>query len=271
MVYVEGRASKLIRYLIGGFGNQTVQMLGARRGTVCSNVLMNKAVCSLLRFRQVNNGPQVSAFGNSLGLIGLPLLAVDLLLARVLKFSLLTRIDLVKLGKIDPMFVIFEVGYFFEDFGRGSDHKKCLRALFETEGISPAVGFDDCTVLHVRGGDYLDESVKKLNGLLDVSYYECAIASADCPQNRILVVSDDAVYAKALLNEFTCEFLDLGWKDTVAVILGCHMFVSSNSTFGLLAGLARNGKTFVPEPFFCSSSFKPRAADLVAIKSSFMD
>ena len=126
--------------------------------------------------------------------------------------------------------------------------------------------------LHVRGGDYLIQSIVDIYGELSTKYYTDSITLARLKVSdraQIIVVTNDSDFAKKLLGDeiFSCSYIIdterySAWQ-SFKIMAQSNVLITANSTFSWWAGFlsSKNGGTVItPEPWFTSNIKKKEIA-----------
>lgn len=244
-----------VTFLIGGTGNQLFEYASSEERDKMSSFFLNSGLRRVLRWTDHEQiikfqGPSLLAH-----LVALLVLFIDVILAKLLRFSLLTHFD-TRILKISPSIATFvRVGY-FQEF----PEKRSLEPIVHQIAPNSKKG---TIVLHIRGGDLLalEQSGNNVYGLPSASYYQNAIkvacdriAANGATLNSIIVLTDDIEYASSFNLDVEsaprAEILHLDLKATFEVALGADWFVSSNSTMSYWLTRLRQGKNCIaPKPF----------------------
>jgi hypothetical protein len=159
------------------------------------------------------------------------------------------------------------IGYFQHSIY--SDTPGCLIEDIR-RGLNVPTKLENHLAIHVRGGDFKD--LKDMFGLLDSSYYERAIRTAQAagaPTNEIHVVTDDLEYARDLLQNLNYNFVIHGPKELAMLpsfrFLACSKYlIIGNSTFSWWAArLAEEegGRAWKPSRWFLNYTDPKEAFD----------
>jgi len=259
-----------IRFLIGGTGNQLFQVASAPSDTRFSTILNNVFFTKIFRW---TSHPQLLKFISPPPIIeisGFLLLVADLLLFKVLKFSLFTDLDL-GMGKSRAIFRSFlSVGY-FQDASTKEVHP-AITAKF-IGAIRAEI------VCHIRGGDFLIDRNASIFGKLGPAYYRNALerASFFCAY-PIIVFSNDEFYAASILslvpkNRETC-YQDAELIEMIERSVNCSFYIASNSTLSFWIVLIRSSVgriSLAPKPFHREGSINLESKFLIAIQGEYSD
>ena len=122
----------------------------------------------------------------------------------------------------------------------------------------PSKKFDQAeSIMHIRGGDYLESRHRLILGVLNSDYYSCILEylGKDLGKNPI-VVTDDVVHTQSVLPKID-KMRILGpnqaneWE-SFQIIANSKLAVIANSTFSWWAGmvvLKRGGRLLAPYPW----------------------
>lgn len=170
---------------------------------------------------------------------------------------------------LNPLFT-HPSAYAFED----SSGKPVQFGYFQNKGLllrserNPALAFHDSlkrnfphsslkdkNVLHIRGGDL--HKYRHSMGVLDIQYYVRAIEGMNVDISKLVVVTDDLVYAKSICEVIGVSSIigprDLSVLESFALMAFSRNLVCANSTFSWWAGvvsLNHGGRVFFPKPWF---------------------
>lgn len=239
-----------IVYLIGGFGNQCFQLAYGGAEADYSTIFLNGAFRK--RLKHTDHERVFEPRQKVLHFALLPLLAMDVLFAKMFGKTIFTVLDVKRL-KAKPLIALILLGYFQEEQLYSEVPK---RAAFWTFQPSDA----NIIVLHVRGGDILTlPDSENPNGILSMRYYARAlekVLSEDGQIGSVLLQSNDRDYATLvqtyLLERFPDLVIDIatsGLKDMIEGSVGARWFVGSNSTLAFWIVIFRKGiKSILPSP-----------------------
>ena len=154
------------------------------------------------------------------------------------------------------MFNLYAIGYFQHKDNTDEFRYDVLRETFALEdkllGVPP--------VIHIRGGDIpnLEASRNIGCGILPPEYYRQAIAFiSELIKRKFLVITNDVVYAKSILNN-DVEFQSASLVDDFRAGVFAAYYVSSSSTlsFWIIRCRERQGlPSVLPKPFSKNHNF----------------
>ncbi|MCB2087523.1 MAG: hypothetical protein R3E18_04920 [Sphingomonadaceae bacterium] len=237
-------------FLIGGTGNQLFQFTrAAPRDRFCTLFLQP----ALRRWLGWKDHEQVLRFpaANPLACaLALPLLALDVMLAKLAGRSLYTRLDLrgVKASPILTRWV--QVGY-FQNAAQTRNASELGNQLAAEGECAPALA------LHIRGGDALamERQGAARYGILPAAYFRAAFGKAGDP-DRVHVFTDDPAHARAICAEAIPDTAQITYDsgDLSAMMRGClsaRRFIACNSTLSWWLVQMRGAQrpSIVPSPF----------------------
>lgn len=233
-----------LRFLIGGTGNQLFQIATAPDNSIFSDIFLSKYLCRLLKL-QVHEQLKLTDGNKIFGFLLLPILLIDAILARLVRFTLFVHFDLNSLSCM-PLFNLISIGYFQSNSGmfNRTDYFDCF------------IGdLDEFTAVHVRGGDFLLPINKNEFGALTIKYY------CDALENNTLSVrifTDDYDYAKDLFKNVDqqVDIIDGSLEQMIRQCLNAKIFIASNSTLSFWISIARQShgrEVIVPKPFQLNS------------------
>lgn len=127
-------------------------------------------------------------------------------------------------------------------FGKICELRNWIRPIPNVQDL--AASYAETCVLNLRGGEY--KRHKTL--ILPRSYWDHAVKllRERTVVKRIIVVTDDRAYARALLPEF--EVLDGGVMECYAALMGAKALAVSNSSFSYFPIKTRSDKPLVIAP-----------------------
>ena len=101
-------------------------------------------------------------------------------------------------------------------------------------------------------------------GVLDTEYYVRAIEAMNVDTSKLVVVTDDLVYAKSICNVIGVSSIigphDLSVLESFAIMAFSRNLVCANSTFSWWAGVIainQGGKVYYPKPWFLNWNQNP--------------
>lgn len=237
-------------YLIGGFGNQCFQLAYGGSGADYSTFFLTSAFRK--HFGHTDHELVFEPKQKLIHFALLPLIAVDVMLAKMFGRTLFTLLDLKRM-KAKPQIPLILLGYFQEE--------QLYSEVPETASFWVSQPGDTNTVvLHVRGGDILTlPGSENPNGVLSMKYYARAlekVMSKDGQIESVLLQTNDRDYARVvqtyLLERFPDMAIDIATSDLRAMIdssLGARWFVGSNSTLAFWVVIFRKGvRSILPSP-----------------------
>ena len=244
-----------IVFLIGGTGNQFFQYAASAPEDVFSGFFLDPAVRRAFKWTHHEQALSFPWAPQSLQVLALIILALDVMLARLFGFSLFSTLDTRSLKMLPCIAELNRFGYF-----QGNPERRDFTEL--ARQISPTVR-KGRIVLHIRGGDLvtIEREGRNVYGMLGCKYFIDAlqkakeIISADGTREITrLVVTDDPDYAASLnLESDVMEPVSIvspPLGETLAVAVGADWFVASNSTMSYWIVRLRGGKNCIaPEPF----------------------
>jgi hypothetical protein len=102
------------------------------------------------------------------------------------------------------------------------------------ESIKPKYNFDNSYFIHVRRGDYLKETNKKMYQM-DDDYYEKAIIyiKEHDENSKFYIISDDIEFCKKyeVFNDINKIFVELNTSETICFMTLCSGGICANSSF----------------------------------------
>lgn len=242
-------------FLIGGTGNQFFQYAASAPEDVFSGFFLNPVVRRALKWTNHEQTLRFPWAPQSLQVLALITVVLDVLLARLFGVSLFSTLDTRRLKMTPRLAELNRFGY-FQDAPERRDLTELARQ------ISPTV-HKRRIILHVRGGDLLtiEREGRNVYGMLNRQYFLDALKQA---REAILaggagevvrfVVTDDPGYA-ATLNlgsdgEEPVNIVSPPLGETLALAVGADWFVASNSTMSYWIVRLRGGKNCIaPKPF----------------------
>lgn len=234
-------------FLIGGFGNNLIQMYTAYKANECkypeiSNIFNNTHIRKLLGHTNHFNFFKNNNLGiKNISIFWYFVVLFDLFLSLVFKISLFSRIDLLKINAMPLIKEIIYLGYFQNNISM-IDLSKFLREFISNTDLNVDVKENKQTnkicVIHFRGGDFNDVGLVK-----NYAFYKKSmdiIKKYDREVRFKVVTNDKALFLKIFdkidLNEI--DLISGSMQDDFKEILLCNYFIGTFSTFSIIAALA---------------------------------
>ncbi len=223
------------RYLIGGVGNQLFQIATAPADTKFCTLLLGRFTAKALNWSYHNvlvpikdrqKCSDIEAF------LTLPVLALDLFLARFFRVSIATDIDL-NFVKCKSVFTRYSIGYFQNpDVVALENINSTTSTPLEKWGTYTDV---EPLVLHIRGGDALLQKNQNVFSAPNLSWLRQELEDNEDIEKIVTVVSNDLAYAESLLEPFSEDYTisfrcNLTVEDTLSCALRAKHFIGSHST-----------------------------------------
>lgn len=243
-----------VLFIHGGFGNALLQLAYLNmheKDFVVSAFFTRKIIRKIFGFTDhpkfFRDKVDVKDAG-ILGLVLLPLVLFDLVIAKMFKHSLVTEFD-IRFIKARPVLKkLAYFGYFQSDIDLGSV-LQLRRFLRPQNGKSFASGK---VVIHIRGGDF-----RHTSQALDHAYYSKALTyiyeQKKFKGAKFLVITNDFDYSryvlrKSGLNLDEFDFSSGNEAEDFNFLHSCDCLISSNSTFALTAALTKPNKKTILLP-----------------------
>lgn len=242
-------------FLVGGTGNHLFQFTRAEPQDRFSYAFLRGPIHRLLGWTEHPRLFEFPKAGIAAQGVAMLVLAVDLVLAKLLRVSLFSRIDLRAL-KAEPVIKrLVQIGYFQKvPATRPIDDLRPQITAWSEDSVPPE------TAMHIRGGDILAYQQKGRNpyGVLPTDYYRRALEQATMG-THVTVFTDDRARASELLKtagppglDYTID--DGSLDDMIAGCAGADSFIACNSTLSYwilqLRGPERH--SIAPAPFTAS-------------------
>lgn len=251
-----------IVFLIGGTGNQFFQYAASAPDDIFSGFFLKSWVRRRLNWTDHEQAIDFSWAPLHIQTLALVLLAFDLFVARLFRFTLFSTLDLRHLVSVPLLYEINRLGYF-----QNAPERRALAELGNQ--ISPN-SKQDCIAVHIRGGDLLEIESRGENiyGMLKRKYFVKALELANnklsVDKNAdldLVIITDDLEYSETLdldtVLQGRFENISVPLKETIQIAIGADFFVASNSTLSYWIIRLRNGKNCVaPKPFQKRYDFK---------------
>ena len=169
---------------------------------------------------------------NTEAFLTLPVLALDLFLARFFRVSIATDFDL-NFVKCKSVLTRYSIGYF------QNPDAVALENIISTTS-TPLEEWGAYTeveplVLHIRGGDALLQKNQSVFSAPNLSWLGQELENHNDIEKIVTVVSNDLEYAEWLLESFSEDYTlsfkcNLTIEDTLAIALRAKHFIGSHST-----------------------------------------
>jgi hypothetical protein len=223
------------RYLIGGIGNQLFQIATAPADTKFCTILLGRLAAKALNWSHhdvllpIKDSKKLS---NIQAFLTLPVVALDLCLARVFRVSIATDFDL-NFVKCKSVFKLYSIGY-FQDLDVVALEKVNSTTLMSLEEWGAYTDVEPL-VLHIRGGDALLPKNQSVFSAPNLSWLRQQLEAYNDSEKIVTVVSNDREYAERLLEPFSEEYTisfkcNLTIEDTLTCALRSRHFIGSHST-----------------------------------------
>lgn len=284
--------SRVVVQLLGGLGNQMFQ---AAAGIALARKSNRRLAFDLSRFRAKGlRGYALAPFALEVDTIGLD--GPDLLARgqRALKRMLGIKSPPVPSGfsgrvyqephfRFDPALFdgaadsdVLISGYFQSPlyFAGVEDEIASAFALHphvsrKARDFAPRLSGEDSVAIHLRRGDYVqDERARAVHGVLDLSYYDDAIARvrASIPQARLFIASDDHAAAREAASnwgEVTLLDGESALDDLYLMSCARHHIIANSSFSWWSAWLDRreDGIRIAPKAWFSPEALRSRPTD----------
>ena len=244
-----------LTFLIGGTGNQFFQYSTSGPTDQFSCFFLNKHIRKYLNWtnhEKIIQYPTASILVQTVGII---ILLIDLILARLFKITLFTLLDIRKFKMRPSLCCLIRLGY-FQECAEKRDIADLADQFTKSENIADIVA-------HVRGGDLLklERSGTSIYGILQGEYYFRSLTKINAEvlpkANKTLdlvIVTDDVEYATSLNlnqgNEYNMKIISVPLNETISIAMSARWYISSNSTLSYWITKMRSGKNSIaPIPF----------------------
>lgn len=241
-----------VLFIHGGFGNALLQIAHVNKyetNFVISTFFTRKIIRKVFGFTNHPNFLKDRVDLKEAGALGvamIPVIFVDLVIAKIFKHSLFTEFD-IRFVKAKP---VFKKLAYFGYFQANIDLESVINAGHCLIPYDEEICNHNKIVIHIRGGDFIGTSQA-----LDQEYYAKALkyiyTQNIFTESELVLITNDFDYAYHILKKSGLSrekySVSSGQElDDFDLLHNCKCLIASNSTFALTAALTRpNNKTIL--------------------------